>query len=69
MEPKNLTLIGVDGGASKVSGWIVNYSVKDDSYSLSKYHAELPYSSIMGHADISTTMIYAHLAPDHKCPA
>jgi len=51
MGPKNLTLIGVDGGASKVSGWIVNYSIKDNSYSLSKYHAELPYSAIKDHSD------------------
>lgn len=49
MEINHLTLIGIDGGATKVSGWIVNYSAEDNTYSLSEHHAELPYSSIDGH--------------------
>jgi hypothetical protein len=49
MHSKDYSIIGIDGGATKVSGWIINYSNKTKSYTLSNHHAELPYSSIEGH--------------------
>ncbi len=49
MKYDDYTLIGIDGGATKVSGWIVNYLSEEKSYRLSEHHAELPYASIEGH--------------------
>jgi predicted NBD/HSP70 family sugar kinase len=43
------TLIGVDGGATKVSGWIVNFLEKEQSFTLSEHHSERQYTSINGH--------------------
>jgi len=49
MKHSEYTLVGIDGGASKVSGWIINDIGEEDSYNLSEHHAELPYTSIEGH--------------------
>ncbi len=49
MHTKDYSLIGIDGGATKVSGWIIDYSTKTKSYALSNHHAELPYSAIEGY--------------------
>ena len=49
MKQNEYTLIGIDGGATKVSGWIINYLPEEDLYDLSVYHSELPYASIEGH--------------------
>jgi predicted NBD/HSP70 family sugar kinase len=45
----NYSLIGIDGGATKVSGWIIEYFTENDLYVLSGHHSELPYSAIDGH--------------------
>jgi len=44
--PNEYTLIGIDGGASKVSGWIVNYLSDQNMYGLSEHHHEISYVSI-----------------------
>ena len=49
MGTDKFSIIGVDGGASKVSAWVVNYSAAENLYSLSEYHAELPYAAIEGY--------------------
>jgi predicted NBD/HSP70 family sugar kinase len=49
MKHDDYTLIGIDGGASKVSGWIVNDLKEKKSFSLSEHHAALLYNSIEGH--------------------
>jgi predicted NBD/HSP70 family sugar kinase len=49
MTQNEYTLIGIDGGATKVSGWIINYLPKINLYNLSAHHCELPYASIEGH--------------------
>ena len=49
MKHSEYTLVGIDGGASKVSGWIINDIGEENSYNLSEHHAELPYTSIEGH--------------------
>ena len=41
---KNVTLIGIDGGATKVSGWVVAYNSEDETFALTDDHAELSYS-------------------------
>jgi predicted NBD/HSP70 family sugar kinase len=46
--PENPIIIGIDGGASKVSGWIIQYNASDDSFTLSDHHAELGYASCNG---------------------
>jgi predicted NBD/HSP70 family sugar kinase len=46
---KNFTLIGIDGGASKVSAWLLEYNTTDDTFALTDDHAELSYSAIKGH--------------------
>jgi len=43
------TLIGIDGGATKVSGWIINNLADKNLYDLSQYHSELSYAAIEGH--------------------
>lgn len=45
MKSNDYTLIGIDGGATKVSGWIVDDSQNDQSFGLSNHHVELAYSS------------------------
>ena len=42
------TLIGIDGGASKVSGWAVEHDASNDTFSLGSAHSELSYSTIDG---------------------
>ena len=49
MKHSEYTLIGIDGGATKVSGWIVEELKDEQSYSLSDHNVELPYASIDGH--------------------
>jgi predicted NBD/HSP70 family sugar kinase len=41
-------LIGLDGGASKVSGWIIHYSARKLSFKLSSKHQEIDYKDITG---------------------
>jgi len=63
MKHNDYLLIGIDGGATKVSGWIVNYIAEEKSYSLSKDHAELPYTTIEGHiADFTPVEIQKQLS-------
>ncbi len=45
---ENFTLIGIDGGATKVSGWIVNFSQEPLSFTLSEINEQLKYSEIHG---------------------
>jgi predicted NBD/HSP70 family sugar kinase len=42
-------IIGIDGGATKVSGWIVNRDEEDDSFTLGENHAECAYADISGY--------------------
>jgi predicted NBD/HSP70 family sugar kinase len=42
----DFTLIGIDGGATKVSAWVVSVNAKDQSFSLTDDHAELSYSTL-----------------------
>jgi len=42
-------LIGIDGGATKVSGWVVEYNAEEQSYQLTDQHAEMRYADIPGH--------------------
>lgn len=44
----NFLLIGIDGGASKVSGWQIVVDQQNNSFSLGKEHAERSYSQIPG---------------------
>ncbi len=44
----NFLLIGIDGGASKVSGWQVILNEKDGSFSLGNEHTERSYNEIPG---------------------
>jgi len=43
---KDVTLIGIDGGASKVSAWVVSYNSEDETFALTDDHAELNYSTL-----------------------
>jgi predicted NBD/HSP70 family sugar kinase len=49
MTYRDYTLIGIDGGATKVSGWIIKELADNNLYDLSQYHSELPYSAIEGY--------------------
>jgi predicted NBD/HSP70 family sugar kinase len=42
-------LLGLDGGASKISGWVVHYSGKKLSFKLGSKHHELNYKDINGY--------------------
>lgn len=42
------TLIGIDGGATKASGWIVNFQQNPLSFSLSEINVQTKYSDIEG---------------------
>jgi predicted NBD/HSP70 family sugar kinase len=44
MKNSPYTLIGIDGGATKVSGWIINYEEQGRNYNLSGHHAESAYT-------------------------
>lgn len=46
--PEKFTLIGIDGGATKVSGWIVRIGGDERSFILSTAHSELGYAAIPG---------------------
>ncbi len=46
---QKFTLIGIDGGATKVNGWILNYTENPLSFSLSDFNAEKKYSELEGH--------------------
>ena len=41
-------LIGLDGGASKINGWIIDYSPGQNDFKLSSMNAEVKYSDIKG---------------------
>lgn len=41
-------LIGIDGGATKVSGWLINYDHAENLFSLSDINASISYSEIKG---------------------
>lgn len=43
---KDVTLIGIDGGATKVSAWVVSYNSKDETFALTDDHTELSYSTL-----------------------
>jgi predicted NBD/HSP70 family sugar kinase len=43
---KDVTLIGIDGGATKVSAWVVSYNSIDETFALTDDHAELSYSTL-----------------------
>ncbi len=49
MSDKDYALIGIDGGATKVSGWIVNISDDKKNYTLSSLHATEPYAALDGY--------------------
>jgi hypothetical protein len=42
------TLIGIDGGATKVCGWLVRYVEKENNFTLTSTHTELSYSAVPG---------------------
>lgn len=46
---QDYTLIGIDGGASKVSGWVVEHDAVTDTFTLGSEHSELSYSMIDGY--------------------
>ena len=56
MNQNEYTIIGIDGGATKVSGWIVNYLPVEEKYDLSEQHSELPYSAIEGYISTFTPL-------------
>jgi len=41
--------IGIDGGATKVNGWLINYNENPLSFSLSDFNAKKKYSELNGH--------------------
>ncbi len=43
---KDYTLIGIDGGATKVNGWILNFTDNPQSFSLSDFNTEKKYSEL-----------------------
>jgi len=45
---EHFTLIGIDGGATKVSAWLVKHNPSDDTFSLTGEHAQMSYSKIKG---------------------
>ena len=49
MSETNYSLIGIDGGATKVSGWIIEYLAEDNLYDMTDHHSELSYSAIDGY--------------------
>ena len=46
---QKFTLIGIDGGATKVSGWIVNIEKDPLVFDLTDFHAQKNYSDYEGH--------------------
>ncbi len=46
---QDFTLIGIDGGASKVSAWVVYFNPEDETFTLTDDHAELSYSTLDTH--------------------
>jgi predicted NBD/HSP70 family sugar kinase len=49
MKHNQYTLIGIDGGATKVSGWVIDYLSDKSTYKLSDCHYDLPYASNKNH--------------------
>jgi hypothetical protein len=43
------TLIGIDGGATKVSGWIVRFAARENDFFLSPGHCERSYAELPGY--------------------
>jgi hypothetical protein len=43
---QEFTLIGIDGGATKVNGWILNFTENPQNFSLSEFNAEKKYSEL-----------------------
>jgi len=41
-------LIGIDGGATKVSGWIVRYAEKTNNFTLTSAHSKMSYDAVPG---------------------
>ena len=46
---QKFTLIGIDGGATKVNGWILNFTENPPNFSLSDFNTEKKYSELEGH--------------------
>ena len=46
---KDTVLIGVDGGATKVSAWQIEYNGQKDIFSMGKLNAQKSYLDIPGH--------------------
>jgi len=53
--PDDFLLIGIDGGATKVSGWSVS-AEKKDTFSLGKYHAAQSYRKVPGYIEDFTAV-------------
>ena len=49
MTNKDYALIGIDGGATKVSGWIIDISEDEKNYTLSSLKSIEHYASIEGY--------------------
>jgi predicted NBD/HSP70 family sugar kinase len=45
----DILLIGIDGGATKVSGWIVEYNHADRTFELAEQHAGMRYADVPGY--------------------
>jgi len=60
-------LIGIDGGATKVSAWIINRDEEENSYALGENHAECAYADIPGFSlDFKPVPIPQQLEDYHK---
>ena len=60
---KTFTLIGIDGGATKVNGWQVDHSPEDHSYSLAEQQAGFAYADLPDHiADYEPVSIQTQLS-------
>lgn len=46
---KNILLIGIDGGATKVSGWVINYTEKTQLFQISDINLQKKYSDYPDH--------------------
>ena len=46
---KDYLLIGVDGGATKVSGWSIDINTEENTFNLGEIHAERSYRDIPGY--------------------
>ncbi len=48
---EKISIIGIDGGASKVSAWEIVFNTESKTFGLGKHHAEFKYSSVPGYID------------------